>query len=113
VIAEDNAEHAWLLQIQINKLHCLSSVCLDPFIIIEKVKKGIVDAVIVDINMPVINGIELIKMIRKVDKELKIIVVTAQQHEDTRIKAMGAGANYYITKPYQMNELKYAIDAKL
>lgn len=111
VIAEDNADHAWLLQIQLNKLHCLSSVCLDPFIIIEKVKKGLADVITIDINMPLINGIDLIKMIRKIDKNIKIIVITAQDIGDTRIRAMQAGANYYITKAYHMSELKYAIDA--
>lgn len=106
MIVEDNPDHAWILQLQLNKLRFLSSACLDPFMIIEKVKKGLVDAITVDISMPVINGIDLIKMIRKVDKKVRIVVITSQVFDDTRIRSLQAGADYFITKPYDMNELK-------
>lgn len=105
MIVEDNPDHAWILQIQLNKLRFLSSVCLDPFMIIEKIKKGQVDAITVDISMPVINGIDLIRMIRKVDNKIRIVVITSQVWDETRIQSMKAGADYFITKPYVANEL--------
>lgn len=111
IIVEDNDECAFLLQHQLNKLKFLSSVCTNPFTIIERVKNKMVDALTVDIGLPEVNGIEIIRQVRKINKEILIVVVTAQAMEETRIDCLKAGADYFIRKPYSLEELKIAFHA--
>jgi DNA-binding response OmpR family regulator len=75
----------------------------------HKVREKLIDAIMIDINLPQINGLELIRMVREEDKELLIVVITAENSEETRIKAMRFGANYYLVKPYSANCLKLTL----
>lgn len=58
------------------------------------------DLVVSDIDMPRMNGIELVKQIKDHPKLhlLPVIIVSYRDHEDDRIQGMEAGADYYITK---------------
>jgi DNA-binding response OmpR family regulator len=106
LIVEDTADHAFLLQTQLNRLHFLTSVCINTFSILHKVRLGLVDAITVDINLPSINGIELIRYIRNINKNILVVVITALDDDSKRIEALQAGASYYILKPYPMKDLK-------
>lgn len=63
--------------------------------------------VIVDYNMPGMNGVELIKRIRggKVNKALPILMVTTEYEETRKQEAKGAGATGWITKPFDQDAL--------
>jgi two-component system KDP operon response regulator KdpE len=63
------------------------------------------DAVLLDINMPGIGGVEVCRMIRKVSPRLPIIMLTVQGSEDRKVEALDSGADDYITKPFQLREL--------
>jgi two-component system KDP operon response regulator KdpE len=63
------------------------------------------DAVLLDINMPGMGGVEVCKMIRKVSPRLPIIMLTVQGSEDRKVEALDSGADDYITKPFQLREL--------
>jgi two-component system, OmpR family, KDP operon response regulator KdpE len=63
------------------------------------------DAVLLDINMPGLGGMEVCKMIRKVSPRLPIIMLTVQGSEDHKVEALDCGADDYITKPFQLREL--------
>lgn len=106
LIVEGLDEHAFLLQTQLNRLHFLTSVCTDLFQIIKKIQDGIVNAITIDINLPGISGIEMIRHIRKADKKIIIVVITCMNDETSRMEAMQAGASYYIVKPYEMKDLR-------
>lgn len=111
LIVEDDDECTFLLQLQLNRLHYLSSVCCDVFHIIEKVKSGRVDMLIVDINLLgyKMNGLDIIRQVRKIDSEIKIIVITAISTQEIRAEAFKVGATYFITKPYTLNDLKIVL----
>lgn len=106
LIVEDLDDHAFLLQTQLNRLHFLTSVCTDAFLIMKKLKSGMLDAITIDINLPEISGIELIKHIRNIDKNVMIVVISCMQDESIRIEAAKAGASYYLLKPYSINDLR-------
>ena len=67
------------------------------------------DLVITDIKMPEMDGIELLKEIRRGDIERLVIVLTAFGTIDTAIEAMKLGAYDYITKPFNRDELKLVV----
>jgi two-component system NtrC family response regulator len=67
------------------------------------------DLVITDIKMPGLDGIELLKEIRRRDMEKLVIVITAFGAIDTAIEAMKLGAYDYITKPFNRDELKLVV----
>ena len=63
------------------------------------------DAVLLDIGMPGVEGVEVCRMMRKLAPQLPIIMLTVQDSEDRKVEALDAGANDYITKPFQLREL--------
>ena len=63
------------------------------------------DAVLLDIGMPGMNGIEACKKIRKLMPLLGIVMLTVRNTEEDKIEALDAGADDYITKPFHLGEL--------
>ena len=70
------------------------------------------DLVITDLQMPAMNGIELCREIRKIS-ETPIIVLSVKGEEKTKVEALDAGADDYITKPFGMDELLARVRATL
>lgn len=73
------------------------------------------DAFVLDLMMPAPDGFQLCRMIRA-DQTLgrvPIIIVTALTDLDSKLVAMGAGANDYITKPFHIEDLKLRINTML
>jgi two-component system KDP operon response regulator KdpE len=70
------------------------------------------DLVITGVSLPKMNGIEFCRQLRKIS-EIPIIVVSNRTHEHTKIKALDAGADDYITKPFSLHELHARIRVQL
>src|SRR6202012_4186485 len=70
------------------------------------------DLVITDISMPQMNGIELCREIRTVS-EVPILVLSVRSHDLTKIEALDAGADAYVTKPFSIQELQARVRAQL
>ena len=69
------------------------------------------DILLLDINMPIKNGIEVLKEIRQKDKELKVLILTVHNEVEYLVKAVDIGVNGYILKDSESSELKKAIFA--
>ena len=63
------------------------------------------DAVLLDINMPGMGGVEVCRLMRQESARLPIVMLTVQGSEDRKVEALDAGADDYITKPFQLREL--------
>jgi two-component system KDP operon response regulator KdpE len=63
------------------------------------------DVVLLDINMPGMGGVEVCRLMRKASARLPIVMLTVQGSEDRKVEALDAGADDYITKPFQLREL--------
>jgi two-component system KDP operon response regulator KdpE len=63
------------------------------------------DAVLMDVNMPGIGGIEACRRIRRRDPRLQILMLTVREGESDKVAALDAGADDYITKPFSIPEL--------
>jgi two-component system chemotaxis response regulator CheY len=82
--------------------------------------RGPYDLVITDINMPDINGLELISFIRRSElhKETPVLIISTQSSERDRARGLSLGANGYLIKPFSPEDLQsevwrvLALDAK-
>lgn len=63
------------------------------------------DVVLLDINMPGLGGVDVCRQIRKVAPFLPIVMLTVQGSEDRKVETLDAGADDYVTKPFQLREL--------
>lgn len=63
-----------------------------------------VDLVLLDLGLPDIDGIDLLKILRK-RMHLPIIIISARNNEEEKVKALDLGADDYVTKPFGTNEL--------
>ena len=69
--------------------------------------------VLLDIRMPKMNGIECLKHIKEIDKEVGVIMITAVKEEEIGKQAMELGAFDYITKPLSLKYLEDCLMVKL
>lgn len=69
------------------------------------------DAAIVDLGLPEIDGISLIKQIRAKDKEFPVLILTARGDWQDKVAGLDAGADDYVVKPFQMEEILARLNA--
>jgi two-component system chemotaxis response regulator CheY len=74
---------------------------------IERLALAPVNLVFLDLNMPDIHGIEVIEFVRghQIYSNIPICIVTTRGDEESRARALAAGANVYLTKPFTPQEL--------
>ena len=68
------------------------------------------DLVILDMNLPGISGMEVLKRIKKTDEELPVIIITGQISAERAIDSMKEGAYEFITKPFTLEKLSLVVD---
>jgi len=77
--------------------------------VIGIIKAKVFDVVIVDLKMPGMDGIEVLKRIKQLDPDTVVIIMTGYASLETAIQAIREGAYDYITKPFQLEEMYIAI----
>ena len=80
---------------------------------LDKSLSGVYDLVILDIMLPKINGIEILKEIRSNNIDTKVIMLTAKSSLDDKLIGFENGVNDYITKPFHMEELIARVNVQL
>jgi DNA-binding response OmpR family regulator len=77
---------------------------------LRKIKTQKFDGVFLDVKMPEMTGIEVLEEVRKSDKRLPIIIVTSSTSREAAIDSIAKGANEFILKPFDWEELKGKIE---
>lgn len=85
----------------------------DGMIGLEKFNNNFFDLIITDIMMPKLNGIELTRIIRETNKDIPILMLTAKESYLDKREGFGSGADDYIVKPADMDEMLLRIYALL
>ncbi|MGN0845882.1 MAG: response regulator transcription factor [Kiritimatiellia bacterium] len=80
---------------------------------LAEVGKARPDLLLLDVNMPRMNGFDVCREIRKTDARLPIVMLTARAEEVDKVRGLERGATDYVTKPYGMNELLARVAAHL
>lgn len=70
-------------------------------------------ALVTDISMPEMNGIELLNKVKHAQHDLVVIIMTAHGSAESAVEAMKLGADDYLTKPFQIDEMKMALSSAL
>jgi len=68
------------------------------------------DGVFLDVKMPEMGGIEALEEIRKKDRKIPIIIITSSSTRESAIEALAKGANDFVLKPFEWQELKGKIE---
>jgi two-component system response regulator PilR (NtrC family) len=76
---------------------------------LEIFESAFYDLIISDVNMPGLNGLDLLKLIKKVTPETAVLLVTAFSTSDQAVEAMKLGAYDYIAKPFKVEEIKVLV----
>ena len=79
---------------------------------IDAVYKGEFDLVVLDVMLPLLDGFEVLKLIRK-HSDMPVLMVTAKSEEIDKVRGLGLGADDYITKPFNLNEFVARVNAHL
>ena len=77
------------------------------------INQNIYDLVVLDLMLPGMNGIEILDKIRKENDDILVLILTAKESLDDKVKGFMLGANDYLTKPFYMEELVARIYAML
>lgn len=105
LLVEDNKINQRLMEIFIKRMNYSCEVANDGLEAIDILKKKKYDLIIMDIQMPKIDGFETTDLIRKMNIQTPIIALTADVTKETKLKCRHSGMNNYISKPIKKNLL--------
>ncbi len=104
LVVEDSPTMRQLIVFALSRVRSLKVVEADDGVdALKKLSQQHFDVLITDINMPMMDGLKLVSMVRKdeVHKDIPIIIITTEGAQEDRQRALSLGANAYITKPIQ------------
>lgn len=105
LIAEDEANLRLVLQKELQRLGYRVHAAPDGEAALRKLEESNVDVLLCDINMPRMDGMELLRRVHERPNPPEVIMLTGQGTIETAVEAMRIGAYDYLTKPYSINEL--------
>jgi len=113
LLVEDETNLGTLLKDYLNVKGFETVLCTDGQQGFDTFAKQKFDLCILDIMLPVKDGFTLAKEIRQADKHIPIIFLTAKSLPDDKIEGFKSGADDYLTKPFNMEELLFRVKAVL
>ncbi len=105
LVAEDNPLNYKYIKMILESLNLAPENAKNGKEAVEMFKQKPYDLIIMDIQMPIMDGIEATRHIRKTNKKIPIIALTAAAVEEVENKAKEAGINEYVTKPFTKEKL--------
>ena len=113
LLAEDDKNLGNILKSYLDAKGFETKLCENGKIALEAFKKEDFDFCILDVMMPVMDGFTLAKHIRKLDKNVPLLFLTAKAMQEDKIQGFEMGGDDYLTKPFSMEELLLRMQAIL
>lgn len=105
LIVEDEKRLAETLADIITQNKDIADICHDGKSGLDNALSGIYDAVILDVMLPGMDGFEIVRQMRKNGSAAPVLMLTAKTGLEDRINGLDTGADYYLTKPFETEEL--------
>jgi signal transduction histidine kinase/CheY-like chemotaxis protein len=113
LLAEDNVTNQHVALGMLARLGCRATAVADGTQVVAAVERDAYDVVLMDVQMPTMDGFEATAQIRKreegTDRHLPIIAMTAHARVEDRQRCLAAGMDGYVAKPVKMSELAQAL----
>ncbi len=114
IIVDDEPDLLMLLKIILaEKTDYKVLTTIDPHQAIDWCRKYHADLLISDLRMPAIGGIELLKLVKEIDPNLALIIITAFGTVESAVEAMRHNAFDYITKPFRKEQILTTVEKAL
>lgn len=115
LVAEDNLINQKVAMINLKKLGHEVEIAVNGQMAVDMYKSGSYDVILMDIQMPILDGLEATLQIRKIEENegldrIRIVAITANALNEDKEKCFEAGMDEYITKPIKSDELKSVLD---
>jgi two-component system chemotaxis response regulator CheY len=116
LVVEDSPTMRQLISFAIKRIpSCRVIEATDGVDALKKLSSEKIDLILADINMPVMDGLKLVSLVRgnPAYKDIPVIIVTTEGAEEDRKRALSIGANAYLPKPIQTQELLKLVNTYL
>ncbi|OLO37960.1 DNA-binding response regulator [Alkalihalophilus pseudofirmus] len=113
LIIEDEKKIARILQLELEHEGYETGAAFTGIKGLEKFKDGTWDLIILDVMLPELSGLEVLRRIRATNSAIPVILLTARDSIPDKVSGLDLGANDYITKPFEIEELLARIRACL
>ena len=111
LLAEDNPDNQKLIAMHLKKMGASVQIVGNGKLALEEALKTQYDLIFMDMQMPVLDGVEAVKLLRKENYEGPVVALTANAMKEDRNKCLDAGCNDFITKPINKEQL-YTVTAR-
>src|SRR6056297_3119086 len=105
LIAEDDQSISRLIAYKFEKEDYNTKVIEEGDKVLAEIKDDNYDALILDLMLPVLDGMQVLKKIKDENIKLPVLVLSAKSQEEDILKGLSAGADEYMTKPFRPDEL--------
>lgn len=109
LVADDEKNARRMLEILLNQLGFQVSTVANGAEALETIRKTSVDLLITDLNMPNMNGLELLSILRQEDNDIPVIIVTAYGTVESAVSAMKQGAFDFIVRPLDIEQVEMVV----
>jgi DNA-binding response OmpR family regulator len=113
LVVEDNPLMLKTIEMKLKKDGYETICCSDGKTALEKLASEMPDIVLTDIMLPYVSGLEIITVVKAMEKKIPVIIFSSLGQEDVVEEAFSLGADDYITKPLSLTELAIRISRSL
>ena len=110
LIVDDDKSIAEVLEGLISDNERTVHVCHDGVTALERIEKHPYDLILVDLIMPKVGGLDILKYAKKINPEIMVVILTGYASLESAIEAIREGAYDYIRKPCKLEEIQIVVD---
>lgn len=111
LIVDDDADIRQLLVDRLTAEGYETETAVDGVQAIQAIQRGHLSGVLLDIGLPQLDGLEVLRHVRRVNQEIPIVMVTAAGSKDLAIRSISLGAQAYVLKPFDISELHHVVES--
>ncbi|MGL6139013.1 MAG: response regulator transcription factor, partial [Planktothrix sp.] len=105
LVVEDDQSLAYLVKTALENQHYLVDLAANGLLGLQLTEVNQYDLILLDMMLPLMNGIEFCREVRQRGLATPIMLMTAVDHTETKIAGFNAGADDYLLKPFNLAEL--------